>query len=86
MTFKAIVSRDGQLTLPKAVRDQLDLREGSEVLLNVNGDHLELRVRPRKTIDEIFDALPVTQAPPLEDDAIAKLYGEHRIARLERSR
>jgi AbrB family looped-hinge helix DNA binding protein len=39
----AIVSTKGQLAIPKALRDHLNLREGSQVMLTVHGDELRIR-------------------------------------------
>lgn len=39
----AIVSTKGQLAIPKALRDQLHLQEGTQVTLAVEGDELRIR-------------------------------------------
>ena len=41
--FKARVSSRGQLALPKEVRDQLGLDEGTSVTVRVEGDEVILR-------------------------------------------
>lgn len=38
------VTSKGQVTIPKAVRQQLGIRQGSRVEFEMVGDHVELRV------------------------------------------
>ena len=86
MTFKATLTSKGQLTLPKAIRDHFNLHEGDHLLLDLNGDRVEIRMLPQHSIDEIFSNLPSTTQPALEDDQIAKHYGQHRLERHERAK
>jgi AbrB family looped-hinge helix DNA binding protein len=44
--LKAKVSSRGQIALPKAVRDQLDLTDGVSMLVTVEGDQIILRKVP----------------------------------------
>ncbi len=39
------VTSKGQVTIPKAVRQQLGIRQGSRVEFEMVGDHIEMRVR-----------------------------------------
>lgn len=39
------VTSKGQVTIPKSLRQQLGLRQGSKVEFSLVGDHVELRVR-----------------------------------------
>ncbi len=39
------VTSKGQVTIPKAVRQQLGIRQGSRIEFSLVGDHVELRVR-----------------------------------------
>ncbi len=39
------VTSNGQVTIPKPVRQQLGIRQGSQVEFSLVGDHAELRVR-----------------------------------------
>lgn len=39
------VTSKGQVTIPKTLRQQLGLRQGSKVEFSLVGDHVELRVR-----------------------------------------
>jgi AbrB family looped-hinge helix DNA binding protein len=40
------ISRRGQTTIPKAVRDALGLKPGDQILYEVQGDHVTLCKRP----------------------------------------
>lgn len=39
------VTSKGQVTIPKAVRQQLGIRRGSTIEFSLVGDHVELRVK-----------------------------------------
>jgi AbrB family looped-hinge helix DNA binding protein len=39
------VTSKGQVTIPKAVRQELGIRQGTKVEFSVTGDHAELRVK-----------------------------------------
>ena len=41
----ASVTRKGQVTLPKALRQRLGIRQGSCIEFSLVGDHVEMRVR-----------------------------------------
>ena len=40
---KATISSKGQIVIPKAVRDRLNLKEGTEVMIEVKGETLIMR-------------------------------------------
>jgi AbrB family looped-hinge helix DNA binding protein len=44
MTITSVTSK-GQVTIPKPVRQQLGIRQGSRIEFSLVGDHVELRVR-----------------------------------------
>lgn len=48
MEITSITSK-GQVTIPKALRQQLGLRQGSKVEFSLVGDHVEMRVRSTPT-------------------------------------
>ena len=81
MTFKATLTSKGQLTLPKALRDHFKLREGDHLLLDLNNDHIEVRVLAQSSIDELFDRLPRTQESALDEAQLARFYDQHRLER-----
>lgn len=39
------VTSKGQVTIPKALRQQLGIRQGSRIEFSLVGDHVEMRVR-----------------------------------------
>ena len=39
------VTSKGQVTIPKEVRQQLGIRQGSRIAFELVGDHVEMRVR-----------------------------------------
>jgi AbrB family looped-hinge helix DNA binding protein len=41
--IKATISSKGQIAIPKAVRDRLNLKEGTEVLIDVQGEALVMK-------------------------------------------
>jgi AbrB family looped-hinge helix DNA binding protein len=40
---KVTISRKGQISIPKSIREQLNLKPGSQLSLDVHGEHLVLR-------------------------------------------
>ncbi|HEY0555312.1 MAG TPA: AbrB/MazE/SpoVT family DNA-binding domain-containing protein [Thermoanaerobaculia bacterium] len=44
MAITSVTSK-GQITIPKPVRQQLGIRQGSRLEISLVGDHVELRVR-----------------------------------------
>jgi len=76
MTYK--VGPKGQVVLPKAIRDRLGIEPGDEVLVEEEGDHIEIRKAATiATLRGIFRDGP---------DMLADLEREHReeIEREER--
>jgi AbrB family looped-hinge helix DNA binding protein len=67
----AVVSTKGQLAIPKALRDHLNLREGTQVMLTVHGD--ELRIRKANNWRELRGMLAESNV-----DATAALIEERR--------
>ncbi|MBU1360102.1 MAG: AbrB/MazE/SpoVT family DNA-binding domain-containing protein [Gammaproteobacteria bacterium] len=43
------VTSKGQVTIPKELRQQLGIRQGSRIEFSLVGDHVELRVRSSPT-------------------------------------
>jgi AbrB family looped-hinge helix DNA binding protein len=39
------VTRKGQVTIPKSVRQRLGIRQGSKIEFSLVGDHIEMRVK-----------------------------------------
>ena len=65
----ASVTSKGQVTIPKAIRDQLGLEPGSRVEFAVVGDHIELRpVAPAPAVPESGFGMIRSRRPPVPPD------------------
>lgn len=88
---RARLTRQGQITIPKAVREALGARPGDDIEFVARGDELFIEVRPRRSVidfaglaAEAASRLPTT-AEEL-DDAIEAGMAEDAVARERRSR
>ncbi len=63
------VTSKGQVTIPKEVRQQLGIRQGSRIEFSLVGDHVEMRVKssPGGVPDSGFGMLK-SRRPPLPAD------------------
>jgi len=61
---QAKVTYKGQITIPKTVREALNIEEGDSVALRVEGDHAILRPIKKKALVEFFGAFPAKQPYP----------------------
>lgn len=61
---KATLTSKGQLTVPKEVRDQLDIKPGDRLLFEPEGDSVRLRVERRTTLEELEGSLPARKDYP----------------------
>ena len=69
--LKVTVSSKGQVTIPKALRERLDLREGTELLVQVQGQDLILRKTPKRDWRRWSGRFPRT-------GMVQELEAEHR--------
>lgn len=85
MSTTAVLDKSGRLVLPKPVRDQLHLRAGSKLRVEVVGDKLELTEEPVPAEFEIRDdGLPVIVGWQGFDAVEAvKLASENRSQQLD---
>jgi len=60
----AKVTFKGQITIPKTVREALNIVEGDSVMLKIEGDHAILRPIKKKPLLEFFGAFPATKPYP----------------------
>ena len=60
----AKVTFKGQITIPKTVREALNIVEGDSVMLKIEGDHAILRPIRKKPLLEFFGAFPATKPYP----------------------
>lgn len=61
---KATITSKGQLTIPKQVRDLLDLQPGDRPAFDVEGGDIRLRVEKRRTLEELQDSLSARRHYP----------------------
>jgi len=78
----ATITSKGQVTIPKEIREQLNLRPKDRLLMMVQGDRIiviPIRMRP---LTELFGALPVKEPVPDLDTIREQLRRElgRRIA------
>ena len=63
------VTSKGQVTIPKALRQQLGLARGSRVSFQLVGDHIEVRpCKPRQPLSTTGFGLLKSQRPPVPVD------------------
>lgn len=54
---KATVTSKGQITLPKEIRDGLNIERGDKLLFELHGDEVIMRVLHARSVDDLFEAL-----------------------------
>jgi AbrB family looped-hinge helix DNA binding protein len=63
------ITSKGQVTIPKALRQQLGLAGGSRVSMQLVGDHIEVRpCRPEQPVSSSGSGLLKSQRPPVPVD------------------
>lgn len=83
---QAKVTYKGQITIPKAVREALNIEEGDSVMLKIEGDHAILRPLKKKALSEFFGAFPATQPYPGTESLrkrVGSKIGEDLCARIK---
>jgi AbrB family looped-hinge helix DNA binding protein len=73
------LTRKGQLTIPKAVREALGLKPFDRVEVEVVGQEARLRKVPL-TLDDLVGILPPLD-PPMDPDDMIRIAKEERIQR-----
>lgn len=58
MSLRATVGPRGQVVIPKEIRELLGIKPGSEVVFELEGDVVELRVSKRTSLEEFLDSVP----------------------------
>ncbi len=61
---RATLRSKGQLTVPKDVRERLNLRTGDRVVFQFDGNSVRLRVERRKRLEDLKGSLPATRKYP----------------------
>lgn len=55
MTYSATLTRTGQITIPKAVREALGVKPGQRIVFNI--EKKTAKIERQKTVDEITDEI-----------------------------
>ncbi len=71
---KATVTGKGQITLPRRIREILNIETGDKLLFNIEDGELRVRVMHGRKVGELFASLPGVEAYAGED-------AEYRAAR-----
>jgi len=74
--LKAKLTSKGQVTIPTALRQQLNLEAGDELLFVLEGGEVRVRVLKQRRLSEFYGALPATRPYPGKD-AIRQQVGAH---------
>ena len=61
---QAKVTFKGQITIPKAVREALDIRKGDSITFQIDGDQAVLKPLKKKPLVEFFGAFPTKRPYP----------------------
>ena len=65
--LKAKLTSKGQVTIPTALRQQLNLEAGDELLFMLKGGEVRLRVLKHRRLSEFYGALRATRPYPGKD-------------------
>lgn len=85
MSLTITLGKAGRLVVPKSIRDDLGLREGSRLKLEVQGGKIQAVPEPDAVRIEMKDGFPVIQGgPPLKRGDIVRALKADRDAREER--
>ena len=88
---RARLTRQGQITVPKAVRDALGARPGDEIEFVPRGEELLVEVRPRRSVLDFAgiaaEAAPLVPGTAEElDELVDRGMAEGSLARERRTR
>ena len=61
---RAKITFKGQVTIPKEVRNSLDIKEGDSVIFVIEKDHAVLKPLKKKDLKCFYGILPATQPYP----------------------
>lgn len=59
MSYQTTITRKGQITIPKEIRDVLRLREGRKMSIEIEAKRDEIRLKPYPDILELAGTLKV---------------------------
>src|SRR4030042_6328712 len=61
---KAKITLKGQVTIPKEVRNSLDIKEGDSVIFVIQKDNAVLKPLKKKSLKDFYGILPATRPYP----------------------
>ena len=76
---KAKITFKGQVTIPKEVRNSLDIKEGDSVIFVIQKDHAVLKPLKKKSLKDFYGVLPATQSYPGMESVREKVH--HKLAK-----
>ena len=87
---RARLTRQGQITVPKAIRDALGARPGDDVEFVRRGDDLLVELRPRRTMLDFAGlaadtAVRIPASAEALDEVVARAMADEAVARVRRS-
>ncbi len=82
--MEATLDKYGRIVIPKALRDQLGMEAGTELILEAEGDHLVLRPVQRDVLEE-QDGLLVSTAEVDDTVDVQSVIDEVRAERTRKA-
>ena len=76
---KAKITFKGQITIPKEVRNSLDIKEGDSVIFVIQKDHAVLKPLKKKSLKDFYGVLPATQPYSGMESVREKVH--HKLAK-----
>ena len=76
---KAKVTFKGQVTIPKDVRNSLDIQEGDSVIFVIQKDHAVLKPLKRKSLKDFYGVLPATKPYPGMESVRERVH--HKVSK-----
>lgn len=77
MIYTSTITKKGQMTIPKPLRDVLGLEEGEKIFIEAEKDKKEIRIRPYPSIFELagkFKPKKIENAIKIREK-MTKIYG-----------
>ena len=76
---KAKITFKGQVTIPKEVRNSLDIKENDSVIFVIQKDHTVLKPLKKKSLKDFYGILPATQPYPSMESVREEIH--HKLSK-----